>query len=83
MYAIDGKHFLTFILNNASYVFIKPFFPIGPYETIPTFYRKNGLDINLRIGRHVLVFTFDSFGVGYYFKIVFYKRLMPSVILVS
>ena len=49
-HAVDGEHFLVFVLNNAGDVAVQSFLPCREDEALPAFDGKNCLDVNLRIG---------------------------------
>ena len=49
-YTINNKHFLSFILHDASNVLIKFLFPAWKYNGIAILNSKNNLNVNLRIG---------------------------------
>lgn len=51
-HAVDGEHFLSFVLDNAGNVAIQAFFPCREDEALPAPDCENHLDVNLGIGRH-------------------------------
>ena len=55
--AIDGKHFLPFVLNYPGYVFVKLFFPGLMYSSMTVLDGKNHLNVNLCVSSsHIDVF---------------------------